>query len=577
MTKCASMTKSLPRLLGLLLLGLLQGCDSDGDRDQNPEELIREITIVSSAPNDGTASLTTTLTATLYLPKEHRRGLRYPVIIHSHGWGGSRISSTEFQNLKPATAASTLDYVSQIDSQLVALREAGYAVISYDQRGFGRGGDDGDEGSDGGSHGMSPDFEIEDAKAVVDWAATNLNLIEDAAGDPRVGLLGSSYGGAFQVMLAAEDPRIDAIVPSITWYNLRDSFAPNTVLKKAWLIAICNKIVDEDGAELSVEMEAACTQVRVSFNRELADAPVTESLFFDNSLASYFADPGFSMPKVDALILQGVRDTLFPLNEGIQLFNQLSTGGGDVRLLAHESGHGGVRSGSGSQGPIGQAYCGKLDAITVLRRWFDEKLYRRNGVPIPRICAALDNRQAVQVESLTPATGEFSVSIPPLTTVLGSAHNNVASATGEALFISGVTVTRSNQVLLGTPVAQLLVQAGPGNLDPTPTSGLNAAAVFIGIGIEREGTVFLVDDQIQPILSTDERANGTPAPIDLVAVAEKLEAGDKVGVLLYGKHDLYENHPIGSSSTGTNWQNNVATLLGRVDLPIATMTDIITR
>ena len=403
-------------VFSLAVLSTLYGCDNSSDRDEVPEELVREITITSPAPNDSAAQLSTTLTATLYLPDEHRDGDRYPLIVHSHSWGGSRISSLEFESIKPATAASEVEYAGQVESQIVALREAGYAIISYDQRGFGRGGDDGDEGSDGGSHGMSPDFEIVDARAVGDGAAANLNLLEDEPGNPRVGLLGSSYGGAFQTMLAAEDPRIDAIVPSITWYNLQESFAPNRVLKKAWLIALCNKIVDEDGAQLSVEMEAACTQVRVNFNRELEDAPVTENLFFDNSLASYFAGPNFTMPPVDALILQGVRDTLFPLNEGIQLFNQLTTGGGDVKLLAHESGHAGVRSGPGSQGPIGQAYCGNLDVIATIRRWFDEKLYKRNGVPVPRICIALDNQRALNVESLGSARGEFSISIPPLTT-----------------------------------------------------------------------------------------------------------------------------------------------------------------
>ena len=343
----------------LFLALLLSGCDSASDRDEIAEELTREIIITSQAPNDSNGNLTTAITASLFLPDEHRDGKTYPLIIHSHSWGGSRISSGELRSIEPATAATPVPYDAQVESQLVALREAGYAIISFDQRGFGRNGDDGDNGSEGGSHGMSPDFEIEDAKAVVQWAVDNLNLLSDN-GDPRIGLLGSSYGGAFQPMLAAEDSRIDAIVPSMTWHNLEDAFAPNGVLKKAWLIAICNKIVDEDGAELSTEMELACTQVRLNDSREIEDARITESLFFDNSLASYEADSTFTMPKVDALILQGVRDTLFPLNEALNMYRYLSSAGGDVKIIAHESGHSSIRSGAGSQGPIGQAYCGNI-------------------------------------------------------------------------------------------------------------------------------------------------------------------------------------------------------------------------
>lgn len=545
----------------------IAACDSDGDSDI-ADELIREITIVSPTPNDSDGNLTTTLTATLYLPEKHQTGQAYPLILHSHGWGGSRISGAEYRAMQPGNAATPAHYGSLIDSQIVALREGGYAVISFDQRGFGRG-DDGDNGSDGGSHGMSPDFEIEDSKAVLNWAVANLNLLEDSPGDPKVGLLGNSYGGAFQPMLAAEDPRIDAIVPSITWFNLREAFAPNGVLKKAWLIAICDKVVDEDGAQLSAEMELACTQVRLPESREIDDARITESLFFDNSVVSYTTDPTFVMPRVDALILQGVRDTLFPLNEGLALYEFLLTSGGDVRLLAHESGHDGVRRGAGSQGDIGQPYCGTIDVIATVKRWFDEKLLGATAPELPRICLALDNHRAAHVGSVALADGSHRVSIPPLANVLGASENNVRSAANDALFYALPQIAESNLALLGTPIARLVVQAAPTNSDPTPLTGPNAAGLFVGVGILRNNQIYLVDDQVQPILSTDERTDETPEPIPLVAVAEKLEVGDRVGVLIYGKHDLYENHPIDDTeSIGSNWQDNVATFFGTVDLPI---------
>lgn len=559
--------------IALLALALpIAACDSS-DSDIAPE-LIREITIVSPVPNDTDGNITTTLTATLYLPEKHQNGQPYPLILHSHGWGGSRVSGDEYRATKPGDASTPIDYGSLVNSQIVALREGGYAVISYDQRGFGRG-DDGDNGSDGGSHGMSPDFEIEDAKAVLDWAVANLNLLEDSPGDPKVGMMGSSYGGAFQAMLAAEDPRVDAIVPSITWHNLQNAFAPNNVLKKAWLIAICDKIVDEDGAQLSAEMELACTQVRLTDSREINDARITESLFFDNSPAAYDADPAFVMPRVDALILQGVRDTLFPLNEGLALYEFLLTGGGDVRLLAHESGHGGVRRGAGSQGELGQPYCGNIDVITAIKRWFDEKLLGAVPLTLPRICVALDNQRAVHLGSMPATDDTHRVTITPLASVFGSSENNVQSAANEALFYTLPQITDSNLALLGTPIARLVVEAAPTNSDPTPLTGPNAAGLFVGIGILRDNRLFLVDDQVQPILSTDDRTDETPEPIPLTAVTEKLEVGDRVGVLFYGKHDLYENHPIDDTDgIGSNWQGNAATFFGVVDLPIVEVNTI---
>lgn len=560
--------------IALLALALpIAACDSNDDSDIAPD-LIREITIVSPVPNDSDGNVTTTLTATLFLPEKHQNGQPYPLILHSHSWGGSRVSGDEYRATEPGDASTPAHYGSLVDSQIVALREGGYAVISYDQRGFGRG-DDGDNGSDGGSHGMSPDFEIEDAKAVLDWAVANLNLLEDSPGDPKVGMMGNSYGGAFQPMLAAEDPRVDAIVPSITWYNLQEAFAPNNVLKKAWLIALCDKVVDEDGAQLSAEMELACTQVRLPDSREINDARITESLFFDNSPAAYDADPAFVMPRVDALILQGVRDTLFPLNEGLALHEFLLAGGGDVRLLAHESGHSGVRSGTGSQGEIGQPYCGDIDVITAIKRWFDDKLLAAAPLALPRICVALDNQRAIHLGSMPATDDTHRVTMTPLTSVFGSSENNIHSAANEALFYTLPQITDSNLALLGTPVARLVVEAAPTNSDPTPLTGPNAAGLFVGIGILRDNQLFLVDDQVQPILSTDERTDETPEPIPLVAVAEKLEVGDRVGVLIYGKHDLYENHPIDDTDgIGTNWQDNVATFFGVVDLPIVEVNTI---
>ena len=47
------------------------------------------------------------------------------------------------------------------------------------------------------------------------------------AHDPRVGMVGGSYGGQVQFAAASIDKRIDTIVPLITWNDLSYSFAPN--------------------------------------------------------------------------------------------------------------------------------------------------------------------------------------------------------------------------------------------------------------------------------------------------------------------------------------------------------------
>ena len=40
-------------------------------------------------------------------------------------------------------------------------------------------------------------------------------------------MTGGSYGGALALMLAGTDPRVDAVVPLITWNNLEQALFPN--------------------------------------------------------------------------------------------------------------------------------------------------------------------------------------------------------------------------------------------------------------------------------------------------------------------------------------------------------------
>ena len=55
-----------------------------------------------------------------------------------------------------------------------------------------------------------------------------------AGNDPRIGMVGASYGGGIQLVTAAVDKRVDAIVPTIAWNNLNTSLyksgAPKTQL-----------------------------------------------------------------------------------------------------------------------------------------------------------------------------------------------------------------------------------------------------------------------------------------------------------------------------------------------------------
>ncbi|HYN28420.1 MAG TPA: alpha/beta fold hydrolase [Dermatophilaceae bacterium] len=128
-------------------------------------------------------------------------GGRHPAVLLAHGFGGSK---------------------SDLASRARELAGAGYVAVTWSARGFGR--------SSGRIHLDDPDYEVADARALVDLLAARPDVRLDGAGDPRVGVAGGSYGGALALMLAGADRRVDAVVALITWHDLADAFFPQSAV-----------------------------------------------------------------------------------------------------------------------------------------------------------------------------------------------------------------------------------------------------------------------------------------------------------------------------------------------------------
>ncbi len=113
---------------------------------------------------------------------------------------------------------------------ILALRNAGYNVVTWDPRG---------EYFSGGQLQIdSPDYEARDVSAIISWVATQPEVKLD--GDPtnldppRMGMVGASYGGGIQLVTAATDHRVDAIVPTIAWNSLTSSLYKAQSFKSGW-------------------------------------------------------------------------------------------------------------------------------------------------------------------------------------------------------------------------------------------------------------------------------------------------------------------------------------------------------
>ena len=216
---------------------------------------------------------------------------------------------------------------------LAALRRAGYNVVTWDPRGIG--------GSGGTVMFDSPAFEGRDARAILDWLATQPEAQLDAPGDPRVGMSGTSYGATIQYVLAAIDARVDAIVPDIGWHSLVTSLVRGRAVKTGWLAPLCGL----DTVAGAVDGRARPTDVRpATASPELKTACI-EGVAGDLTRASrtWLADrgPGALVRQIRAptLITQGTWDTFFPLDEAIANYEALRASGTPVKMIWYCGGH----------------------------------------------------------------------------------------------------------------------------------------------------------------------------------------------------------------------------------------------
>ena len=140
---------------------------------------------------------------------------RLPTILKGPGWGqpGDTDTTTRGNGLFG-------------DVNIADLWNAGYNVLTWDPRGFGKSG--GAVSVDG------PNVEGRDTQVLLDWVAAQPNVQLDSPGDPRVGIVGGSYGGGIQLVLAAIDCRVDAIVPTIAWHSLGSSLFKADTVKQGW-------------------------------------------------------------------------------------------------------------------------------------------------------------------------------------------------------------------------------------------------------------------------------------------------------------------------------------------------------
>jgi pimeloyl-ACP methyl ester carboxylesterase len=297
-------------------------------------DTVENVTVTSLAADQITVAIS------VFKPAAASAESPVPVIFDSHGWGGARRS--------------------EIDGTVQDLLDAGFGVVSIDQRGHGETG--------GLRNVQDPQLEAQDIKAVIDYTAS-LDWVEHnvddeglpISNDPVLGAIGGSYGGGYQTMTALTElsesrhTRFDALAPEITWYDLPESLAPQGVVRSAWnvLLYAVAKAPENKMPGFIDQAFAFGTATGQWPDGTVPAVPNLDQIFHDHSPVG-FAEDGIKL-DMPVLVRQGITDNLFNLNQGIHLFDDAVTDEARAKSLfvGYNGGH--VLPAVGSTLPQGTA------------------------------------------------------------------------------------------------------------------------------------------------------------------------------------------------------------------------------
>lgn len=328
-----------------------------------------------------TGGRTCTVDADLYRPAGADRAHPAPAVLATNGFGGSKADG-------------------QTDAIGKAFAQRGYVSLVYSGLGFGRSGcliSLDDPTIDGLAAAQLVDF-LGGKRAADDGTQADFVTL-DAPGDPRIGMVGGSYGGAIQLATAAVDHRVDALVPMITWNDLSYSLAPNNVAGHRsvpgafkWQWANGFYLIGEGQPLLEPSLDPsrinslaclhfvtkACETVRTLNSGSYPAERTAELLAYARSVSpvSYL-----SRVKAPTLLVQGQADSLFNLNEATATYKSLKAQGTTTKMIWQSWGHSGGTSDPAagelnlSQGNLESSYVGRR-----ILAWFDRYLGRRTDV-----------------------------------------------------------------------------------------------------------------------------------------------------------------------------------------------------
>jgi len=255
------------------------------------------------------------------------------------GLGSGDTATTVLDGPGLASAGQTDPYtlygITGLTPGVQELRANGYNVVTWDPRG---------EFASGGVLQLdNPFYEGRDVSSIVSWVAGLDNSVLDSAGDPRAGMVGGSYGGGIQLTSAATDPRIDAIVPGISWNSLNNSLYPDKAFKTSYASLLLLSLVLSNARINNQIYLGIATGDLVGWLSQTSQAVLSSS--GPTSLLNQLQAP--------SLLIQGTVDVLFTLQQAIDNAETITANPYDtpVNMIWFCGGHGVCLTNDGTVNP----------------------------------------------------------------------------------------------------------------------------------------------------------------------------------------------------------------------------------
>jgi ABC-2 type transport system ATP-binding protein len=454
----------------------------------------------------------------LYLPSKTPA----PAILIAHGFGGS----------KDSVASDAQYFVSK-----------GYVVLTWTARGFGK--------STGQIAMNAVDAEVKDTSALISYLAKSKYVELDKTGDPRVGIMGSSYGGANALMSASIDHRIDAVIADITWNDLAQDLFPQSVagstesgpFKKVWAgtffsaVSLQNAYLGECGSFT----QAWCDAYR---NAVINGAPSAQERTL---LASVSPQNFVSTITAPTLLSQGQADSLFPLTQSFKSAEVIKKAHPQLPLsmIWHAGGHDG---GTDQSQYLRAQYLNwfkkylsgaKINFPVFQFTKTNGSISLQDSTVIPKVFSSKQLPIAATQHQLTLLTPTVAASyplggIPSAISALpgiGSAGALVSRVASSIAGFSPALLPGQSGLLESAPLTEPISFVGPSSIKVRITSTTGDATLFFSLVTKSpSGGINQPNGVVAPVRLTNIPKTGADVTVELPSVIMDASVGDVIAV-----------------------------------------------